>query len=121
MGKLIEYLLIRLGLFFFFFAVTWPFPLTVGYTAQYCRKHDLDWISWILALIGIGWFLWLGWMVEHTATRMVFERKSFLTATKDSIYEMRFYLSFVPLIGWLFGCRRDDETTKQNKELETLQ
>ena len=73
MGKLFDYLVIRFILFLTFFFGSSPVLLVLLAVGYAFEKLGLDWLKWILAFGYIGWLFGVGWMVKHTAARMVFE------------------------------------------------
>jgi len=71
---------------------------------------------WFIALIGLAYLLAAIWLANRTAHHIAFEDRSLISALKFTVYDLRFRLSFLPLVGHWFSSSKnkhedDDDTT----------
>jgi len=59
----------------------------------------------VLVTLALGYFLGASWVSHNASRRRVFEDEGFFDALIGAVNEGRLYLSFLPVVGRLFGSR----------------
>ena len=109
--RIIQYLIIRFALFFFFALVTCPVLLVAVALLKFCDAHeDYRVFRWVFIGIGLAWIFGLPWLTNRAAQHMAFEDRKFGEAVKCAFYDLRLRLAFLPVIGhWFAPESRDDD------------
>ena len=94
------YLYLRWLLFALCFVVTIPF--IIGLYWLWRLFIDLESLEFLLAFPVILWLLGVNWFAAEMANNVAFESMSLGDAFTTACTDMRFFLSFVPLIGRFF-------------------
>jgi len=100
-------------LFLFWLAVMSP-PLFLLVWLRHSHPHLESAVSWLGVPYALVWIFGSIWLAMTTAHHMFEENQMFLAAVKHTLYDLRFRLAFVPLIGWWFT--PDEDKTKHDDD-----
>jgi hypothetical protein len=107
--KGIQYLILRIALFFLFALATFP---VAGFAIWVVDHYDSHSDSILIIPILIYYFGLL-WFSNKTAKYMAFDGQKLFGATKSALVDLRIRLAFLPLIGSLFA----PKSKKQDEDL----
>lgn len=108
--KFIDYILLRAGIFLFFVVISLPLFVGLG-LILYCSE-ELGRFRFLAYIAAVGIFVWvggIGWMSNRVAGRMAFENERFGRALRLAWFDAKLHLAFLPLVGRLFGRKRDED------------
>ena len=81
--KFIQYLILRFGLFSFFFLVTSPIPIGLVFVIKYLVGDEkFRMLKWIIIPAFLAWFFGVTWLANRAAQHMAFEDRKFGDAVK---------------------------------------
>jgi hypothetical protein len=106
----LTYFALRFGVFLILVVLTSPVVGALIWLLDLFENHDtLRPFQFLVILLALFWLLSLGWMVQQTTNRMMFENRTLFSAIKDSLSYARLCLSFVPVVGRLFTPKVKDK------------
>ena len=110
----VQYLILRVGLFFFFMLVTSPIAIVCGLMMKYLEAHEqVRILKWIFAPGLVAWLFGVPWLSSRAAEHMAFEDRTFGVAAKLAFWDLRLRLVFLPLVGHWFA---PDTNTKDDDD-----
>lgn len=107
----VAHIILRCYLLLFYFVITSPLLGAIFWLGEYVKAEEsLAQLFWIVALVGLGYLVGIGWLANTTAGHMAFGGLGFLAAVRHTYYDVGLRLAFVPLIGSWFdrGAGKDD-------------
>jgi uncharacterized membrane protein YqjE len=106
----LTYIALRCGVFLILMVVTSPvIGLLVLVGSLMDQSDKLHALTFVVVLLVLLWFVGLGWLVQQTTNRMMFENKTLFQGVKESLIYARLCLSFVPVVGRWFELKDSDE------------
>jgi multisubunit Na+/H+ antiporter MnhG subunit len=104
--KWIQYLILRIGLFFLFALVTFPVALIAIWVVD---NYNANYES-ILIIPVLAYYFGLLWFSNKTAKYIAFDKHGLIRATKSAFVDLKIRLAFMPLIGnWFAPDEKGDD------------
>ena len=110
----IQYRITHLGLFLLYVLVLWPLAKLITSLDQPGANHVL---LFAIRTLGILWIVVAAWMSHQSAKKMTFENMTLQKATITSLYDVRLYLAFLPVIGRFFEPRDKDKESRDKRDI----
>jgi len=108
--KSVQYLILRIGLFFFFALITFPAAVAAIWVVNHYNANSES----ILIIPVLAYYFGLVWFSNATAKHMTFSNQTLFSATKTAIVDLRIRLAFIPLIGRWFAPDDNGVNKKQD-------
>jgi hypothetical protein len=109
----IQYRITHVGILILYMTVSYPLIMLSNYLEKQEGLHLA--VLAVKILIGL-WLVVSLWMSYRTSKKIAFENMTLQKATVASLYDARFYLAFLPVVGKFFmPCEKDKDTSSSNR------
>jgi len=116
MLNFIERKFLHTFLLFAWLAVTSP-PLLFVLWLVHDHEERRSFLAWIGLPLLLAWMPVSWWLAVTTAHHMCEENQMFLAAVKNTLIDLRLRLAFVPLVGYWFRFKPDEDKTQHDDDV----